>query len=240
MNKKFKKKIAILSAVLSIGSVQNSKSVSAANKNLIKGLAIGIPSVVLVAGLSILGVKYLKNKNNDQENKNPDGGIKLLEGEERQEAEKLMDDFINQEWILDKNSKCFCKCINYDGMKNNDNELKNNIDVIDYKNYLFGKNIEINGENIDDINNKAGYHIQKMAKSYNENKNIRVRDFCILKSMSAGCEILQFGVPDSIRIRVEYDKKSKKPLSLKLDFLNRNANDNINCHWYFKHKDNCE
>ena len=52
MNKNFKKKIAVLSAVLSICSAQNSKPVSSENKNLVKGLAIGIPSVLLAGGVT--------------------------------------------------------------------------------------------------------------------------------------------------------------------------------------------
>jgi len=237
MNKKFKNKIAALFAVLSVCSPQSSRA--ADNKKLVKVLAIGVPSVLLTGGV-VWGVvelaKYLKNKNNDQENKNPDGGIKFLEGNEKQDAEKLMSDFINQEWIFDKNSECFCKCINRDDVKNfkpSTGYVDGNI--VGYRNYLFGKSIEINDETIDDINNKAGYHIQKMIESYSNNKNIG--NFCIVKSMSAGCEILQFAVTDHIRIRVEYDKNSKKPLSLELDFLNQNVNDNINCHFYFKHKD---
>ena len=237
MNKKFKNKIAALFAVLSVCSPQSSRA--ADNKKLVKGLAIGVPSVLLTGGV-VWGVvelvKYLKNKNNDQENKNPDGGIKFLEvKEEVEDAKKLMDDFIGQKWILDKKSECFCKCINCDDVKN----FKPVADYVDgnitgYRNYLFGKSIEINDETIDDINNKAGYHIQKMIESYNDNKNVGM---FFIKSMSAGCEILQFNVPDYIKICVKYDVKSKKPLSLELDFLNRNVNDNINCHWYFVHKD---
>ena len=241
MNKKLKNKIAALFAVLSVCSPQSSKATD--NKKLVKGLTIGIPSVLLAGGVTwgvVELVKYLKNKNNDQENKNPDGGIKFLEvKEEVEDAKKLMDDFIGQKWILDKKSECFCKCINRDDVKNfkpGTGYVDGN--VVGYRNYLSGKSIEINDETIDDINNKAGYHIQKMIESYNNNKNIG--NFCIVKSMSAGCEILQFAVTDHIRIRVEYDKNSKKPLSLELDFLNKNVNDNINCHWYFKHKDNCE
>ena len=237
MNKKLKNKIAALFAVLSVCSPQSSKATD--NKKLVKGLAIGIPSVLLTGGVTwgvVELVKYLKNKNNDQENKNPDGGIKFLEvKEEVEDAKKLMDDFIGQKWILDKKSECFCKCINCDDVKNfkpGTGYVDSNI--IDYRNYLSGKNIEINNKTIDDINNKAGYHIQKMIESYNNNKNIG--NFCIVKSMRAGCEILQFGVPGSIRICVEYDVKSKKPLSLELDF-NKNVNENINCHWYFVHKD---
>ena len=154
--------------------------------------------------------------------------------EEVEDAKKLMDDFIGQKWILDKKSECFCKCINLDDVKNfNPNAAYIDRNIIKYRNYLFDKNIEINDETIDDINNKAGYHIQKMIESYNNNKNIGM---FFIKSMSAGCEILQFGVPGSIRICVEYDVKSKKPLSLELDF-NKNVNENINCHWYFVHKD---
>lgn len=238
MNKKLKNKIAALFAVLSVCSPQSSKATD--NKKLVKGLTIGIPSVLLTGGVTwgvVELVKYLKNKNNDQENKNPDGGIKFLEvKEEVEDAKKLMDDFIGQKWILDKKSECFCKCINLDDVKNfNPNAAYIDRNIIKYRNYLFDKNIEINDETIDDINNKAGYHIQKMIESYNNNKNIG--NFCIVKSMSAGCEILQFAVTDHIRIRVEYDKNSKKPLSLELDFLNKNVNDNINCHFYFKHKD---
>ena len=239
MNKKFKNKIAALFAVLSVCLPQSSRA--ADNKKLVKGLAIGIPSVLLAGGITwgvIELVKYLKNKNNDQENKNPDGGIKFLEvKEEVEDAKKLMDDFIGQKWILDKKSECFCQCINCDDVKNfkpGTGYVDRN--VVDYRNYLSVKNFNPNNEkDIDDINNKAGYHIQKMIESYNNNKNIG--NFCIVKSMSAGCEILQFNVPDYMRIRVEYDVKSKKPLSLELDFLSRNVNDNINCHWYFVHKD---
>ncbi|MBR0183548.1 MAG: hypothetical protein IJQ10_00015 [Clostridia bacterium] len=236
MNKKLKNKIAALFAVLSVCSPQSSKATD--NKKLVKGLTIGIPSVLLAGGVTwgvVELVKYLKNKNNDQENKNPDGGIKFLEvKEEVEDAKKLMDDFIGQKWILDKKSECFCKCINLDDVKNfNPNAAYIDRNIIKYKNYLFDKNIEINDETIDDINNKAGYHIQKMIESYNNNKNIGM---FFIKSMSAGCEILQFGVPGSIRICVEYDVKSKKPLSLELDF-NKNVNENINCHWYFVHKD---
>ena len=91
MNKKLKNKIVALFAVLSVCSPKSSEAVD--NKKLVKGLAIGVPSVLLTGGV-VWGVvelaKYLKNKNNDQENKNPDGGIKFLEGNEKQDAEKLM------------------------------------------------------------------------------------------------------------------------------------------------------
>ena len=112
MNKKFKNKIAALFAVLSVCSPQSSRA--ADNKKLVKGLAIGISSVLLAGGVAwgvVELVKYWKNKNNDQENKNTDGGIKFLEGKEKQDAEKLMSDFINQEWILDKKSECFCNVL---------------------------------------------------------------------------------------------------------------------------------
>ena len=239
MNKKLKNKIAALFAVLSVCSPQSSRAANVESNKIMKYLAIGIPSLLGGAALICGGIalaKYLKNKNNDQENKNPDGGIKFLEvKEEVEDAKKLMDDFIGQKWILDKKSECFCKCINRDDVKN----FKPSIGYVDgnivgYRNYLSGKSIEINDETIDDINNKAGYHIQKMIESYNNNKNIGM---FFIKSMSAGCEILQFNVPDYIKIRVKYDIKSKKPLSLELVFLNKNVNDNINCHWHFVRKD---
>ena len=239
MNKNLKNKIAALFAVLSVCSPQSSRAANATNNKIVKYLAIIVPSFLGGAGLIWGGVelaKYLKNKNNDQENKNPDGGIKFLEGKEKQDAEKLMDNFINQEWIFDKETKCFCKCINRDDVKNfkpSTGYVDGNI--VGYRNYLSGKSIEINDETIDDINNKAGYHIQKMIEFYNEYKNMG--SFYISKSMNNRCEILQFDVTDHIRIRVEYDKNSKKPLSLELVFLNKNVNDNINCHFYFKHKD---
>ena len=239
MNKKLKNKIAALFAVLSVCSPQSSRAANVESNKIMKYLAIVVPSLVVSAGLICGGIalaKYLKNKNNDQENKNPDGGIKFLEvKEEVEDAKKLMDDFIGQKWILDKKSECFCKCINRDDVKNfkpGTGYVDGN--VVGYRNYLSGKSIEINDETIDDINNKAGYHIQKMIESYNNNKNIGM---FFIKSMSAGCEILQFNVPDYIKIRVKYDIKSKKPLSLELDFLNKNVNDNINCHWYFLSKD---
>ena len=233
-----KNKIAALFAVLSVCSPQSSRAANATNNKIVKYLAIIVPSFLGGAGLIWGGVelaKYLKNKNNDQENKNPDGGIKFLEGKEKQDAEKLMDNFINQEWVFDEETKCFCKCINRDDVKNfkpSTGYVDGNI--VGYRNYLFGKSIEINDETIDDINNKAGYHIQKMIESYNNNKNIGM---FFIKSMSAGCEILQFNVPDYIKIRAKYDIKSKKPLSLELVFLNKNVNDNINCHWHFVRKD---
>lgn len=233
MNKKLKNKIAALFAVLSVCSPQNSRAANSTNNKIMKYLAICIPALLGGAGLIWGGVelvKYLKNKSNDQENKNPDGGIKLkctgkekcLEGQERQNAEKLMDDFIKQEWVLNKKSECFCKCIK---------KSKPVADIVDYRNYLFGKSIEINDETIDDIDNKAGYHVQKMIESYNNYKN--AGDFYIVKSMSAGCEVVHFFAGFGV-MRVEYYIKSKKPLRLELKFLENNED---KCLWRFVHKD---
>ena len=152
MNKKFKKKIAVLSPIFSICSAQNSKPISAANEKIIKGLAIGIPSLLGSAGLIWCGinlVNYLKSKDNSQqrvnnngdEKKSLDGTAKVkskkLDGTEKDEAKKLIDGFLNQEWIADsKPDACYCRCINYELLKT-DSRLDN--DSLDYKNYCHSK-----------------------------------------------------------------------------------------------------
>ena len=102
MNKKLKNKIVALFAVLSICSPKSSEAVD--NKKLVKGLAIGIPSVLLAGGITwgvIELVKYLKNKKTlDNSNKDnnyiEDPGI-LKDSQEIEEAKKLMDNTLKQE-----------------------------------------------------------------------------------------------------------------------------------------------
>lgn len=118
MNKKLKNKIVALFAVLSICSPKSSEAVD--NKKLVKGLAIGIPSVLLAGGITwgvIELVKYLKNKKTlDNSNKDnnyiEDPGI-LKDSQEIEEAKKLMDNALKQEWDVFVDSELCCKHIGH-------------------------------------------------------------------------------------------------------------------------------
>lgn len=225
MNKNFKKKIAVLSAVLSICSAQNSKPVSAENKNLVKYLAIGIPFVLLAGGVTwgvVELVKHLKNKNDDQENKKPikssPGGYDL-KGQELEEAKKLIDDFLKQEWVVDKKSENFCK-----------DELHQS----NYLNFCAGKFKNASQETFGSLDNQGMFHLETFIGFYNDNKNNDSITISRFASMSGNdykiLKITDFG----FEMRIEFGVKSNKGLSL--EFWRRVKGDAV-CHWYFVHKD---
>ena len=142
MNKNLKNKIAALFAVLSVCSPQSSRAVD--NKKLVKGLAIGVPSVLLAGGVTwgvVELVKYLKNKNDDQENKKPIGGKPGgydLKGQELENTKKLIDNFLKREWIVNKKSKNFCN-----------EELHED----NYKNFCAGKFQNLQKDTLDNLDN---------------------------------------------------------------------------------------
>ena len=108
MNKKFKKKIAVLAAMLSVGQARGLamdrselKTKTQSNSQLTKDLAIGAVTILGGVGLIWGGValaKYLKNKNNDEmtdlSNINKDAGKIKFNNEKNKKPAKLS---INQE-----------------------------------------------------------------------------------------------------------------------------------------------
>lgn len=114
MNKKFKKKIAVLSSILSIYSAQNLKPVNATNEKIIKGLAIGIPSLLGSAGLIWCGinlVNYLKSKSNNN-NEIEDPGL-IKDTAEIEKAKKLLDKALDQDLVTSTKYKSWCKHIEH-------------------------------------------------------------------------------------------------------------------------------
>ena len=108
MNKKFKKKIAVLAAMLSVGQARGLamdsselKTKTQSNSQLTKDLAMGAVTILGGAGLIWGGIalaKYLKNKNNDEmtdlSNINKDAGKIKFNNEKNKKPAKLS---INQE-----------------------------------------------------------------------------------------------------------------------------------------------
>ena len=225
MNKKLKNKIAALFAVLSVCSPQSSRAANATNNKIVKYLAIVVPSLVVSAGLIWGGVelaKYLKNKNNDQENKKPIGGnpgCYDLKGQELENAKKLIDDFLKQEWIVDKKSKNFC----------NEKLHEDN-----YKNFCAGKFGSLQKDTVDNLDNQGMFHLVEFTQHYNENKDSDSMTISKLASMSGNdykiLEITDF----NFKMRIEFDVKNNKALSL--EFWRYVQGDNV-CYWYFVHKD---
>ena len=223
MNKKLKNKIAALFAVLSVCSPQSSRATD--NKKLVKGLAIGIPSVLLTGGVTwgvVELVKYLKNKNNDQENKKPIGGnpgCYYLKGQELENAKKLIDDFLNQEWIVDKKSKNFCK----------EEAHKYN-----YKNFCAVKFKDIQESTLGNLDNQGAFHLKEFFEFYNGIRNGETITISKFASISGNdykiLEITDFG----FKMRIEFDVKNNKASSL--EFWRYVQGDNV-CHWYFLSKD---
>ena len=223
MNKKLKNKIAALFAVLSVCSPQSSRATD--NKKLVKGLAIGIPSVLLTGGVTwgvVELVKYLKNKNNDQENKKPIGGnpgCYDLKGQELENAKKLIDDFLNQEWIVDKKSKNFCR---------------EELHECNYKNFCAEKFGSLQKDTVDNLDNQGMFHLVEFTQHYNENKDSDSMTISKFASMSGNdykiLEITDF----NFKMRIEFDVKNNKASSL--EFWRYVQGDNV-CYWYFVHKD---
>lgn len=233
MNKKLKNKIAALFAVLSFCSPQSSRAANVESNKIMKYLAIVVPSLVVSAGLICGGIalaKYLKNKNNDQENKKPIKGNPDvnknnnnpncdLKGQELENAKKLIDNFLKQEWIVNKKSKNFCN-----------EELHED----NYKNFCAGKFQNLQKDTLDNLDNQGMFHLVEFTQHYNENKDSDSMTISKFASMSGDdykiLKIIDFG----FEMRIEFDVKNDKGLSL--EFWRRVQGDNV-CHWYFLSKD---
>ena len=215
MNKKLKNKIAALFAVLSVCSPQSSRAANVESNKIMKYLAIVVPSLVVSAGLICGGIalaKYLKNKNNN----NPNCDLK---GQELENAKKLIDNFLKQEWIVNKKSKNFC----------NEEWHKDN-----YKNFCAGKFQNLQKDTLDNLDNQGMFHLMEFTQHYNDNKNSDSMTISKFASMSRNdykiLEITDF----NFKMRIEFDVKNNKASSL--EFWRYVQGDNV-CHWYFLSKD---
>ena len=223
MNKKFKKRISILSAVLSICYVQNSKPASAANKSLIKGLAISVPSVLLVVLAAWGGVelvKNLKNKsNNDTEIENP-GLIK--DSLEIEKAKKLMDEAFKYEFeVAFRTCRFWCKHTGH-GLELGKNFVKDG-----------GFVQEVDDARLPDLKKFADHHFKLMHDCWNKNRE----KFSVLKRPGhlIYFEDLIFKF-ENLKIRLTVDKKSKQLIDLGIIFGPKNY---TSCFWCFRAKKFC-
>ena len=132
--------------------LKKSKSIS----NLKKGLIIG-GSVLGVSGIIggiVALVKCLNNKKADSE-------TKPLEGTKKEEVKKLMNNFLNQNWVVDKSSACFCRVAGH---------ICNLVEFP--KNLSFDLFEKKENEAPEGLDKWANYHLKEIREIFNEDKDI--------------------------------------------------------------------
>ena len=221
MNKKLKNKIVALFAVLSICSPKSSEAVD--NKKLVKGLAIGIPSVLLAGGITwgvIELVKYLKNKKTlDNSNKDnnyiEDPGI-LKDSQEIEEAKKLMDNTLKQEWDVFVDSELYCKHFGHG--------LELGKDFTKEKGFVQ----QFGGEASPDLKKFADCHLNKLREYWSKDRKKFLVSKC--KGMMDDREDLVFNF-EPIKVRMAIAKKDKRTIDL--EFFWEIPGDRI-CHFSYR------
>ncbi len=182
--------------------------------NLKRGIIIG--GSLLGAGGIIGGVvatiKCLNNKKQNSE-------TKPLEGAQAEAVKTSMDNYLKQNWVIDKSSGYFCQVAGHIG------------DLIEFPNNLnFGLFEKKENEAPKELDKWAGYHINKIRNFFSEFKDMG-KFFKIDERPYDGkkFEILVFACNGQI-IKIGVTKDTKKLHDLEFEVYYKNE---CNCHWSF-------
>ena len=133
----------------------NSKAIKKSKKmsNLTKGLIIG-GSALGVGGIIGVTVAFIKCLHDRRQNDDVP-----LEGAKLQEAKKLMEDALNQDWVIDKSSKCACR-------------VAGHVSEVKGPQGLGSKFLKKENEVPEELDKWVGYHLQEIRSIFNEMKDI--------------------------------------------------------------------